>query len=146
MAINRFLIVIVAFAAALCGCGGGSTFTFVAKGTGNPVANSSSISIVFQPALPQSVAVGSMTQIAAAVSNDQMNEGVDWLVTCSAMDCGSLTLGTTSGRAIHSESEQAITYTAPSDVIGNQLAVNIVAFAAADHTKNILATITVSGP
>jgi|SRR5215472_9927946 len=145
MVSSRFLFVALALAAALWGCDGGSTFPFVASGSGNQLAKSSSIAIAFQAAaLPTLIATGSMTEISAVVSNDSLNAGVDWLVTCNDVDCGSLSLGTTNGRAIHSESNQPIIYTAPTDLTGSQLSINIVAFATADHTKNVVASINVT--
>jgi hypothetical protein len=145
MITNRLLFVGLAFATALCGCaGGGSTFSFVSTGSGSQLAKSSSLSIAFQAALPQLVAIGSTTEVTAIVSNDPVNAGVDWLVTCNDMDCGSLSVGNTSGRAIHSESNQPVSYTAPAALTGAQLAVNIIAFATSDHTRNVVATINVT--
>lgn len=148
MVSHLLLIVEFIFITFLCGCGGGSTFSFVATGSGNQLAKSSSISIVFQPALPQSVPIGSMTPIAAVVSGDSTNSGVDWLVTCSDVDCGTLSLATVSGRAIHSNSGQPVIYSAPTSLANNELPVNIVAFAATDRTRNVSATfnVTASGP
>ena len=142
---NRLLFVGLALATALGGCaGGGSTFPFVSTGSGNQLAKSSSLSIAFQAALPQLVAIGSTTEVAATVSNDPANAGADWLVTCNDMDCGSLSLGNTSGRALHSESNQPVSYTAPAELTGTQLAVNIIAFATSDHTRNVVVTINVT--
>jgi hypothetical protein len=78
-------------------------------------------------------------QIAAIVSNDPNNAGVDWSLTCqNTGNCGSLT-------PLHTASGQAVTYVPPASLAVNSQTVNIVAFATADHTKNKLATVDVTG-
>jgi len=122
-------------AVVLTGCGKGAAFNTGAT-MENPVA-SAALSIAFQSTPAASVPLGFTTGIAAVVSNDPYDYGVDWSVTCASSNCGSVT-------PLHTTSGQATTYTPPSTFVGNQLPVNIVAFATADHTKNIPASITVT--
>jgi|HubBroStandDraft_6_1064221.scaffolds.fasta_scaffold00330_7 hypothetical protein len=117
----------------LAGCGGSTA------NVQNPAAPpDSKISIAFQPAPPGAILINATTALTAVVSNDPSNAGVDWSLTCSNPgNCGSLT-------ALHTGSGQATTYTPPLTFSGNSQAINIVAFATADNTQNILAPITVT--
>jgi hypothetical protein len=102
-----------------------------------PPANS--ISIAFQPTPAGSVLTSGTVALTAVVSNDSANAGVDWALTCqSAGNCGSLS-------SLHTNSGQAVTYTPPPSLSSNSQAVKIVAFATSDHTKNVIAPITVTG-
>jgi hypothetical protein len=122
---------------ALAGCGKGPAFN-----TGSTLTNpapTAALSIAFQPAPPASVGLGLTTAVTAVVSNDPNDYGVDWSVTCASTDCGHVSLP-------HTNSGQANTYTPPTSfATGDQLAVNIVAFATAGHSKNIAASINVTG-
>jgi hypothetical protein len=71
------------------------------------------------------------------VSDDSSNAGVDWSLTCANGNCGSLS-------PLHTDSGNAVTYTPPATLSGNEQIVNITAFATVDHTKNVLAPITVT--
>lgn len=102
-----------------------------------PYPSSSSVSIAFQPPPPASLLSTSSASITAVVTNDTSSSGVDWLVSCSAPDCGSLS-------SQHTDSGQAIDYTPPPTLSSSSQAINIEAFATADHTKNVLASITIT--
>jgi hypothetical protein len=119
----------------LAGCGKGPAFN--AGATLNNPAPSAALSIAFQSLPPTSVALGFTTSLTAVVSNDPYDYGVDWSVTCTSSDCGSVS-------PLHTQSDVATTYTPPTTFAGDQLTVNIVAFATADHTKNIPASINVT--
>ncbi|MGC2398322.1 MAG: hypothetical protein WA510_01000 [Acidobacteriaceae bacterium] len=101
---------------------------------------SSSVSIAFQPAPPSSISQNSTnTPITAVVSDDPSKAGVDWSLLCqSTGNCGTLS-------PLHTASGSAATYTPPSAPSGNIQPVTIEAFATADHTKNVVATINVTG-
>ena len=122
----------------LAGCGKGPAFN--AGATLNNPAPSAALSIAFQSPPAASVPLGSTTglSLTAVVSNDPYDYGVDWSVTCASTDCGSVL-------PLHTNSGVATKYTPPSTFAGDQLPVNIVAFATADHTKNIPALINVTG-
>ena len=126
----------------MAGCSGGSTFMLSTPANSNP-QSASTVTISLQSAAPGSVAVSSTTTFSAVVNNDPSSYGVDWTVSCAAANCGSLSLGVNAGQSIHTASGQAVTYAAPSTFAGNQLSVNIVAYATADHSKNVVAPITV---
>jgi hypothetical protein len=118
---------------ALAGCGG------VSSNVQNPPPPPpSKLAIAFQPPPAASIPINSTTNLTAVVSNDSSNLGVDWDLTCtSAGQCGSLS-------SLHTASGQSVTYTPPASLAGNSAPVNIVAFATADHTKNVLAPITIT--
>jgi hypothetical protein len=118
---------------ALAACGGGSTFNV----HNPPPPPPSNLSIAFQSTPVNSLLINATTDLIAVVQNDASNDGVDWSVTCqNPNDCGSL-------NTYHSASGETVTYTPPQTLSGNSQAVNVVAFAEADHTKNVLAVITV---
>ena len=120
------------------GCGGSTA------NVQNPsIPPLSTVSIAFQSAPPASVAVSAATPLAAVVTNDSSDAGVDWSLTCSIPGTAPNKCGTLS--ALHTASAGATTYTAPSIFSGNNAAVNIVAFATADHTRNVGAPITITG-
>jgi hypothetical protein len=119
-------IAAIAFAAAACG-GGGS----------NP-PTPPPISVVLSTAPPASITVGQAASVAATVSNDSSNSGVNWSVTCGASECGRFNPGTTAGGA-------ATTYTAPANVPTGG-SVTIVATSVADGTATASASVTIVGP
>ena len=137
VATNGALIALLALSFPFVGCGGGST-----TNVQNPPAPTfSSVSIAFQPVPPQSIFINGTTQLTAVVSNDPNNAGVDWSVTCqNSGSCGS----PGSVNPVHTPSGQATTYTPPATLSANSQNINIVAFATADHTKNVVAPITVT--
>ena len=144
MAVRRAIPLFVGMVAAavLAGCGKGPAFS-AGSAMDNP-APSANVSIAFQSSPPASVPLGFTTALTAVVSNDPNNYGVDWSLTCAATECGQFSVGGRSGPALHTQSGQAITYTPPLTFAGNQLPVTIVAFATADHTKNVPASIAVT--
>jgi hypothetical protein len=96
------------------------------------------VSIVFQPEPGASLAVSFSENLTAAVSNDPNNYGVDWSLTCqNPPNCGTLS-------ALHTASGTATTYSTPSTLSTNSMAVEIVAFATADHNQNVVAPITIT--
>jgi hypothetical protein len=124
-----------AMMAALAGCGGGGS-TFNVKNP--PPPPTSAVAIAFQAAPPTSIAINTTASFTATVKNDASNAGVDWSLSCKVVpSCGTLsTLHTTSGGSV--------TYTPPASFAGNSDAVNIVAYATADHTQNVVAPLIVS--
>ena len=118
-------------------CNSGST----ANVQNPPPPVTQAVAIAFQSPPPSGVSIGSTTSLTAAVTNDNTNggtgSGVDWTITCGNGNCGNLSTP-------HTESGQAVTYTPPSSLPGNNEIVNIAAFATADHTKNVLASLTVT--
>jgi hypothetical protein len=133
---RRFIgsLVLLGAMAALGGCGGGSTYNV----QNPPPPPGSNLSIAFQSTPVNSLPINTTTDLTAVVTNDASNDGVDWSVTCeNTNDCGSL-------NTYHSASGSAVTYTPARTLSGNSEAVNIVAFASVDHTKNALAAITIT--
>ena len=138
--IPLFLLILISV---LGGCSGGSTFKIQ-----NPPTNSvpsAAVSIAFQSPPVGTVVLGFTTQLAAVVSNDPNNYGVDWSLNCSATDCGVLSIGNKQSGSLHTQSGEAITYKSPSTLAQNQLSVSIVAFATADSAKNVVAALNVTG-
>jgi hypothetical protein len=139
---------LVAVISMLVGCSGGST----ANVQNPPPPPTSNVCIALQgsqcPATSPttySVPLNSNLSLSATVTNDPSSAGVDWSLTCSIPvttsspnPCGTLS-------ALHTASAAATTYTPPSTISGNSFAVNIVAFATADHTQNVGAAVTVTG-
>lgn len=141
MAINRWIFFLPPVAALLmlAGCGGGSTATV----QNPPAPPSSNITIAFQPQPAPALNVGFSENLTATVGNDPNQYGVDWSLTCgNPPNCGTLTVNGNSGT--HTASGAPITYTAPSLLSTNTMLIQIVAYATADHTKNVAAPITVS--
>ena len=130
------LLVSVAMITNLAGCEGSMTNV---QNQPAPHA-SSSVSIAFQPAPPSSISQNATnTPITAVVSDDPSKAGVDWALLCkNAGNCGTLS-------PLHTASGSATTYTPPSAPSGNIQPVTIEAFATADHTKNVVATVNVTG-
>jgi len=118
---------------ALAGCGRGT-----ADLQNPPPPPVSNVSIAFQPAPPASIFINTTLSLTAVVSQDSSNAGADWVVSCANTgNCGSLS-------ALHTDSGKATTYTPPSAFSGNSQAVNIVAYATADHTQSVLAKVNLS--
>jgi hypothetical protein len=73
------------------------------------------------------------------VSNDPTNAGVDWALVCpSVNNCGTLA-------PLHTQSGAPATYTPTTAPTGNTQAVTIEAFATANHNKNVLAPLSITG-
>jgi len=125
------LLLMALWIAILAGCGSNST--------SSNTSQSSSVSVAFQATPPKSITVAGEATLSAVVTNDPFNYGVDWSVSCANVgDCGSLS-------TTHSSSGAAVNYFPPATLPANSESVNIVAFAAADHTKNVLTEISVTG-
>lgn len=138
---NFFLLPTGVLVLLMAGCEGGSTFNL---SNSNPPSSSSAVTISMQSAPAGSVPVSSKANFTAVVNNDPSNYGVDWTVSCAATNnCGTLAFGTNGGQSIHTGSGQSVTYTAPSMLAEDQLSVSIVAYATADHSKNVVAPIKV---
>jgi len=117
------------------GCGGSGTTNL----QNPPAPASSSVSIAFQPAPAGSIALSSTTPLTAVVSNDPTNAGVDWSLLCSnGAACGTLV-------PLHTASGAPTTFSPPTVISGNNQTFTIEAFATADHSKNLVAPITVTG-
>ena len=118
----------------LSGCGGTSTNL-----QNQPAPVASTVSIAFQPAPAGSISLNVTATLTAVVSSDPSNAGVDWLLLCQkSADCGKLI-------PLHTASGAPATYTPPSALSGNSQTFTIEAFATADHSKNVVAPITVNG-
>ncbi len=140
MATSRWTLSIVTAVLILlsAGCNSGST----ANVTNPPPPPAQGITIAFQPTPPTTVLVGSTATFTAVVTNDSSNAGVDWSLTCQTEatnpgSCGALS-------ALHTASGTAVTYTPPASLTGNSEVVNVAAFATADHTENVLSSLSVS--
>lgn len=126
-------IISIAMAFLSAGCG-------VSTDVQNPPAppSSSSVSIAFQPSPPASILYTTTAPVTAVVKNDPSSSGVDWTVSCSSSgNCGSV-------NPSHSPSGQAVNFIPPTNLTSNSQSVTIEAFATADHTKNVLASITIT--
>jgi hypothetical protein len=120
--------------ALLAGCSSGST----ANVQNPPPPKQSQVAIAYQPEPSPSLNVSFSENLTAVVTNDPNNYGVDWTLTCqNPPNCGTLS-------ALHTDSGTPTTYTAPSTISGNTMGVEVVALATADHTKNVVAPLTVS--
>ena len=93
------------------------------------------ISVAITPSAQLNVLAGGTLNFAATVANDSGNKGVNWAVSCTQSDCGSLSSLTAS----------ATTFTAPATVSAN-LAVSLTATSVADPTKLAAVDITVTPP
>jgi hypothetical protein len=136
VAIQRWILslLLAAMISVLAGCNSGST----ANVQNPPPPPPSLVSIAYQPEPNPSLNVGFSENLTAVVSNDPNNYGVDWTLTCqNPPNCGTLS-------ALHTASGSPTTYTAPSTISGNTMGVEVVALATADHTKNVIAPLTVS--
>lgn len=118
------------------GCGGGSTANVQNP---PPPPAGKAVSIAFQPAPPSTLMLNTTASLTAVVNNDPTNSGVDWSLNCqTAGNCGSVS-------PPHTNSGQAATYTPPAALSGNSQSINVIAFATADHTKNVTAPLAISG-
>ncbi|MGD0416364.1 MAG: hypothetical protein ABSA80_13480 [Terriglobales bacterium] len=136
MATKQWILFLLAAAmiSLLAGCGGGST-----ANVQNPAPPpTSTVTIAFQPEPAGSLAVSFSENLTAVVTNDPNNYGVDWSLTCqNPGNCGSLS-------ALHTASGAPTTYTAPPTLSTNSMAVEIVAFATANHAQNVVAPVVVT--
>lgn len=92
------------------------------------------ISVTFAPAPPTQLLISGTTNIAATVTNDSNNAGVNWTVTCGSAQCGSFSL-------THTASGQTTAYTAPADVpTGTSVTITATS---ADSSANAQASVTI---
>ena len=94
------------------------------------------ITVQLAPAPPASLEVSTSTQLAAQLVNDTAAAGVDWSVTCTSSDCGSIA-------PAHTASGGATTYTAPVTVPTGG-SVTVTAASTTDPTATAAATITIT--
>jgi len=97
--------------------------------------------VITQPP-PASAPAGSTVTVAATVSGDPSNEGLDWKATCGTVDC-------TPPGAQHSAPGAAFTFVVPGPaqiptIVGTT--VTLTAFATADHSFHAFASFTVAAP
>ncbi len=120
------------------------TITATSTADNTKLANANTVTITalvvlvsFTTAPPSSLVVSGTANVTASVSNDPLNKGVDWTVTCgSAGACGSF-------NPTHTASGAATVYTAPAGVpTGNT--VTITATSTADNTKSISGAVTIT--
>jgi hypothetical protein len=97
------------------------------------------MSIAFQPAPVKGISLNATTPVTAVVTADPSDAGVDWALLCqSGSNCGTL-------NPLHTASGKAASYSPPATISGNTQNFTIEAFATADHTKNVVTSITVTG-
>jgi len=98
----------------------GGMVTITARSTTNPAISATAtasiiattpIVVTLSQAPPPTLQAGLQTTIAASVSNDSSNLGVDWTATCGGVPCGSFNLS-----PAHTASQSPIIYTAPATV------------------------------
>ncbi len=129
-----FVLFAAVMAVVLTGCGGSTTNI-----QNPPAPPSSSVSIAFQPAPAKGISLNATTPLTAVVTADPSDAGVDWALLCqSGSSCGKLS-------PLHTASGTAASYTPPATISGNSQTFTIEAFATADHTKNVVTAITVTG-
>jgi hypothetical protein len=150
MATRRwFLLALVASVIlALAGCNSGSTYNPQNPPPPPPPPTGVGIAFPTSPPPPSSVQIGTTGTITVNISNDTNVAGVGWNLTCQSGNCGTLAptqscpaSGCNSGSSSYAVST---TYTPPATMTGNTEIVNVVGFAIADPTKNVLASITVT--
>jgi hypothetical protein len=96
------------------------------------------VSVMFNPAPPTSMLIGSTTTLTAVVANDSTNAGVTW--SCAPVSaCGSLNPTTSTGNTA------TTTYTAPA-AIPTGGSVTVTATSIKDSTQSATATIAISAP
>ncbi|MFZ3262362.1 MAG: hypothetical protein WA172_00030 [Terriglobales bacterium] len=161
MVTRRWILLLLSAAmiSLLPGCGNNSTFN-VENPPPPPQAN---VSIAFTSTPPAAISIIStpLPTLAATVTNDPNNYGVDWeLAVCQSKNsncnvqlcsggtnCGALYLSDdpTKTQVAHSASGTELTYQPPSTfpTPGNTMFVEILASATADHTKSVLTPISI---
>ena len=136
MATQRWILspLLGAILSVLAGCSSGST----ANVQNPPPPPPSNVAIAFQPEPAPALNVGFSENITAVVTNDPSNAGVSWSLACQIpSNCGTLS-------ALSTSSGSPVTYTAPSTISGSTMGVEVVAFATAAKTSNVVAPLTVS--
>jgi dienelactone hydrolase len=115
-------LVVLLLVVFITSCGGGSNSTAIL----GPVTVSVTQSV-------NNVQPGGTVQLTATVTNDPNNQGVNWIVSCPASPCGTVSpmVGT------------ATTYTAPSSMLPGGLAVTITATSVASSSASVTAMISI---
>jgi hypothetical protein len=122
------------------------TITAYATATGTSLLSSVTVDIIApisvkitQGATNNTIVIGASAPLAATVTNDPGNAGVDWTVTCGSPGaCGSFSL-----TPAHSASGAPITYTAPATAPAGGT-VTITATSTSDHSKTDQTIVTVT--
>ena len=94
------------------------------------------LSIAITTAPPSSLEVSQSASVTATVSNDSASGGVDWTLSCTSSDCGSIA-------PAHTDSGTSTTYTAPS-VVPTGGSVTITAASTTDPTTTAAANVTIN--
>jgi hypothetical protein len=94
------------------------------------------ITVQLVPPPPASLEVSTSAQLAADTTNDTAAAGVDWTVTCTSSNCGSLS-------PAHTASGGATTYTAP-PTVPTGVTVTITAASTTTPASTASATITIT--
>jgi hypothetical protein len=120
------------------------TIVATANGGTHPAAsfsfaiNLGPVAISFTTAPPATIAVNAMANIAAHVTNDPANKGVDWSLGCAVgTNCGTITP--------HTASDAPAAYTAPPTVPGGG-GLTITATSTADPSKSISGNVIIQLP
>lgn len=131
---NWSLLLIVGAISTFLGCGNSTSVQNQPASTGS----TSPISIALSGAVPSSVFLNTHVTLTAVVSNDPLNAGVDWSIApCGSTDCGTLT-------AVHTASGVPLTYNPPVALSKSTLVIKILAFATADHSKNLVTQLNIN--
>jgi hypothetical protein len=128
----------VALISLFAGCGGNSN----TQNQGAPPQNNATVTVQITGLTNGSLPVGGTATLTATVQGTtaQVNAGVIWTLSCqlgSGSVCGTLSNPSSASGA-------AITYTAPVTLSSNSTVVEIVAFAEAQQTSNVVSPITVT--
>jgi hypothetical protein len=94
--------------------------------------SASEIAVSFSLSPPAALQSGSQISLMVNVVNDFSNQGVDWVASCSAANCGSF-------NPTHTASGVATVYTAPSSV--PPTSVNLTAKATASPSESVTVTV-----
>jgi predicted small lipoprotein YifL len=124
----------------------GNTVTITSTSTTDPTKMVSAtvtitvpISIAITQAPPAFLHTSAPATVGATVTNDNLNLGVNWQLTCGQSNCGSIS-------PTHTSSGATTTYTAPATVPANGLTVTIGAAAKANPSISATASVLVVGP
>src|ERR1700674_2955379 len=114
----------------------GFVVTIVLGGCGNSTVQQPII--VTLGATPTTVQSGTTAQFSATSSNDTSNQGINWSLSCGALECGSVSPTKTASGA-------STTYTAPAIPPAGDLTVTVTAIAAAGGVSAASANFKVPG-
>jgi hypothetical protein len=99
----------------------------------------SPVIIMISRAPPSTLLTNATAPVAAVMTNDTTNSGVDWSVQCQNAPCGSFS-------AVHTASGAPTTFTAPNVVPAPNGSVTIIATSTADLSTAATVTITIVVP